>query len=263
MYEQLENGLYIPSLDANLQQKMTDMVESPMMQFLTLSTLNAWALDEENWATAWNLPAYTRLALTQDLAMSGITLIQNTANASQSKGWAVTSMMARGVSIARLSFFSLACGSFSDTFSNYRMLLERQLVLRHLDANNRYDAFAKSYYAEIYQRAGKGLSDEQLRKGHSPEQIEEAKRMMALIRTKYFNGNPPHAPGHYWKLPRSEDLADEYADGADSESESARRKEILRVYDLGNRNVHPQLRDMLQPEETDMTYEILSNVVLN
>ena len=130
MYEQLDSGLYPPSLGADLHRKMEAMVESPMVQFLMINTFNAWVLDEEHWTTAWNFPAYTRLALIQNLAMSGITSIQTAANIPQSKGWAVTSMMARGVSIARLSFFSLACGSFSDAFSNYRMLLERELVLR-------------------------------------------------------------------------------------------------------------------------------------
>ena len=85
---------------------------------------------------------------------------------------------------------------------------------------------------------------------------------MALIRTEYFDDKPPNAPGHYWKPPRSEDLAAEYANVVGSQSESARRKVILRVYDLGNKNVHPQLKDMLQPEESDLAYEDLLNVVL-
>lgn len=262
MYEQLENSLYTPSLGAELHQKMEAMVASPMMQFLLISTVNAWVLDEENWTTAWNFPAYTRLALIQNLAMSGITSIQSAADIPQSKGWTVTSIMARGVCIARLSYFALACGSFSDAFSNYRMLLDRELVLKHLDANKQYDAFAKAFYAEIYHRAGKGLSDEQLRSGYSHDQIEQSKQTMALIRTKYFDGKAPNAPGHYWKRPRSEDLAAEYANVDAPQSESARREVILRVYDLGNQNVHPQLRDMLQPEESDLTYEDMLNIVL-
>ena len=194
--------------------------------------------------------------------MSGITSIQSDANIPQSKRQTVTNMMARGVSIARLSYFALACGSFSDAFSNYRMLLDRELVLKHLDATNQYDAFARAFYAEIYHRAGKGLSDEQLRSRFSHEQIEQSKQMMALIRTRYFDGRAPKAPGHYWKRPRSEDLAAEYANADASQSETARRKVILRVYDLGNQNVHPQLMDMLQPEESDLTYEDMLNLVL-
>jgi len=96
MYEQLESDLYAPTLGSDLHRNIGDMVESPMMQFLMASTLNAWTLDEENWMTAWHSPDYIRLALTQNLAMSGVSSIQKAANVSQSQGWAVTS---QGLSI--------------------------------------------------------------------------------------------------------------------------------------------------------------------
>ena len=259
--EQMD-GLYAPPLSMAQDQNIRGMVESPMMQFLMLSTLNAWALDEENWTTAWNLPVYTRLALIQDVTMCGITLIQNANNTSQSKGWAVTSMLARGVSLAKLTCFSLALGSFSDALSNYRMLLDRQMTLRYLDANDQYEDFAKAYYADSYHRAGKGLNDGELRQGYSREQIERSKQVMDLIRKRYFNNRAPRAPGHYWKPPSSEELAAEYAIGINSEPESVRSKEVLRVYELGNKNVHPQLKDMLQPEDSDIGYQDVTNLVL-
>lgn len=262
MYEQLESDLYAPTLGSDLHRNIGDMVESPMMQFLMASTLNAWTLDEENWMTAWHSPDYIRLALTQNLAMSGVSSIQKAANVSQSQGWAVTSMLARGVCIARLSYFALACGSLSDAVSNYRMLLERLLLLRYLDSNDHYDAFAKAFYAEIYRRASQGVSDQQLRNEYDQEQIDNCKHTMALIRAEYLDGKQPRAPGHYWRRPESNALATQYVNAGGPLSESAQGKMILRVYELGNQAVHPRLRDMAQPEDSDLSYEDMLSIVL-
>ncbi len=262
MYEQLESGLFAPPLGPDLHRKTGDMVKSPMMQFLMASALNAWALDEENWETAWHSPDYIRLALIQNLAMSGVTSIQSAANVSQSKGWAVTSMLARGVCIARVSYFALACGSLSDAVSNYRMLLERLLLLRYLDSNDHYDAFAKAFYAEIYQRASQGLSDQQLRTEYDQEQIEDGKHTMDSIRAEYFDVKQPKAPGHYWRRPESNELAAQYVSAGRPVSRSGQDKMILRAYKLGNQAVHPRLRDMVQPEDSDLSYEDMLNVVL-
>ena len=223
-----------------------------MMQFLTLSVFNAWTRNEGNYKTAWNSPVYAQLALVQDTAMQGIELIQKADHVSQSKGWAVTSMLARGVSLARLSCLSLALGSMSDAFSNYRMLLEREMTVKYLEANNQYEAFAKAFYAEIYHRASKGLNDKELRKGYTSSAAKESRRMMDLIRRKYFDGKAPQSPGHYWQRPKSQELVDEYAKGIASESDKARATEEMRIYDLGNQSVHPRLRDMLQPEDSDI-----------
>ena len=262
MYERLESGLYTPSMGPDPYWKMEEMVRSPMMQFLMASTLNAWVFDEDNWVTAWHSPDYIRLALIQNLAMSGVTLIQHAANVSQSKGWTVTSIIARSVCIARLSYFALACGGLSDAVSNYRMLLERHLLLRYLDSNDHYDAFAKFFYAEVYRRASQGVSDQQLRNEYDQEQIEDGKDTMALIRAEYFDGKQPKAPGHYWKRPESNELAAEYASLEGPLSASAQRKMILRAYELGNQSVHPRLRDMVQPEDSDLTHEDMLSVVL-
>ena len=229
-----------------MEEQAIGMVESPMMQYLMLNVFNSWALDEENWKTKWNSPIYAQLALISDLTMRGITLIQEDPHVSQSKGLTVTSMMARGVSLARLSCLSLGLGSLSDAFSNYRMILEREMTLKYLEANNQYEAFAQAFYAEVYHRAGKGLNDEDLRKGYSHDDLEKSKNMMKLIRTKYFDNKPPNAPGSYLKLPKFEKLVGE-----------TERKEAERAYDLGSRNVHPQLRDMIQSEESDISFEEL------
>ena len=37
---------------------------------------------------------------------------------------------------------------------------------------------------------------------------------------------------------------------------------MMRVYDLGNRSVHPQLMDMLQPEDSDISPEVLRGLIL-
>ena len=249
-YEQSQSGIYIPR-EQGMEEQLAGMVESPMMQYLMLNVFNSWALDEENWETVWHSPVYAKLAGISDLTMRGITAIQKDAHVSESKGWTVTSMMARGVSLARLSCISLALGSFSDAFSNFRMLLEREMTLKYLEANNQYEAFAQAFYADVYHRAGKGLNDGDLRKGYSHDDLEKSKNMMKLIRTKYFDNKPPKAPGSYWRLPRFDELVAE-----------TERKEAQRVYDLGSRNVHPQLRDMLQPEESDIAPEALMDLIV-
>ncbi len=261
-YEQLESGIYIPSLSNETDNQAREMVESPMMQFLMLNVFNAWARQEGNYKTAWHSPVYAQLALVQDTAMHGVKLIQEADYVPQSKGWAVTSLLARGVSLARLSCLALDMGSFSDAFANFRMLLEREMVLRYLEANNQYDAFAKASYAELYHRAGKGINDKELRKGYTSSAAKESRRMMELIRTEYFANDSPRAPGHYWRRPKSQELADEYAKGLSSRSGKARARAAIRAYKLGNRSVHPGIRDMLQPEDSDISAEDLRGLIL-
>ena len=218
-YEQTRSGIYLPR-DPKSDEQAVGMVESPMMQYLMLNVLNSWSFDEEHWKAAWNSPVYGQLALISDVTMQGITLIQRADHIAQSKGWAVTSMLARGISLARLSCISMACGSFSDAFSNYRMLLEREMTLKHIEAKNHFEAFAQAFYAEIYHRAGQGLNDGDLRKGYSQAELENSKAMMETIRKTYFDSKPPKTPGAYWRRPKFEDLIDKNIGRA-----------ALRVYD--------------------------------
>ena len=245
-----------------MEDQINEMVGSPMMQYLTLSVFNAWAVNEGNYRTAWDSPVYAQLAQVQETTMQGIDLVRKAYGVPQSKGWTVTSMLARGVSLARLSCLSLAMGSFSDALSNFRMLLEREMTLRYLEANDQYEAFSQAFYSELYHRAGKGINDGDLRKGYTKDELEASKNMMELIRREHFEGKAPNSPGHYWKPPYTQQLADEFAKGIDSESDKVVKKAALRVYDLGSRNVHPQLRDMLQPEESDISAEDLRILIL-
>ena len=171
-------------------------------------------------------------------------------------------MLARGVSLARLSCLSLDTGSFSDACSNFRMLLDREMTIRHLEAHNQYEDFAKAFYAEIYHRAGEGLNDTQLRKGYTSSDLEESKQIMELIRTKYFESKAPKKPGYYWKRPPTQQLADKCSKGIASGSDDATLKQTMRVYDLGNGSVHPRLRDMIQPEDSGISAEDLKSLIL-
>ena len=245
-----------------MEDPIKEMVESPMMQYLTFSVFNAWAVNEGNYRTAWNSPVYAQLAQVQEATMQGIDLIRKADGVPQSKGWTVTSMLARGVSLARLSCLSLAMGNFSDAFSNFRMLFEREMTLRYLEANNQYEAFAQAFYADAYHQAGKGLNDGDLRKSYTKDDLERSKNVMELIRRMHFENKAPKSPGHYWKLPHTQQLADEFAKGIASESDKVANKAAMRVYDLGSRNVHPRLMDMLQPEDSDISAEDLRNLIL-
>ena len=260
--KQLESGLYVPDLGLEVEDRIKEMVESPMIQYIMLNVFNAWAVNEGNHRTAWNSPVYAQLLVVQAKTMQGIDLINKSDDVPQSKGWAVTSMLARGVSLARLSCLALDMGSFSDAFSNYRMLLDREMTIRYLEARNQYEDFAKALYAGIYHRAGEGLNDKRLRKGLTPSALKDSKQTMALIRTEYFDNKAPKKPGHYWKPPHTQQLADEIAKGIASGSDDATQKQTMRVYDLGNGSVHPQLRDMIQPEESDISAEDLRSLIL-
>ena len=85
---------------------------------------------------------------------------------------------------------------------------------------------------------------------------------MELIRIKYFDSKAPKKPGHYWKRPPTQQLADEFSRGIASRSDDATLKQTMRVYDLGNGTVHPRLRDMIQPEDSDISAEDLRNLIL-
>ena len=260
--KQLESGLYVPGLGLGVESQIKEMIESPMIEYIMLNVFNAWAVNKENHKTAWHSPVYAQLLLVQATTMQGIDLIKKSDDVPQSKGWAVTSMLARGVSLARLSCLSLDMGSFSDACSNYRMLLDRDMTIRYLEAHNQYEDFAKAFYAGIYHRAGEGLNDKQLRKGLTPSNSKDSKQSMELIRRKYFDNKAPKKPGHYWKPPHTQHLADEIAKGVASGSDDAMQKQTMRAYDLGNGSVHPQLRDMIQPEESDISAEDLRNLIL-
>ena len=259
---QRDSGLYVPGLSPVAENLAREMAESPMMQYIMLSVFNAWAVNEGHHRTAWNSPVYAQLLLVQQMTMQGIDLIQQADGVPESKGWAVISMLARGISLARISCLSLDMGSSSDAWSNLRMLLERDLTIRYLEAHDQYENFAKAFYAEIYHRANEGLNHEQLRESYPLGELEESKRMMELIRKKYFDNRAPKKPGSYWKRPRTEQLASEFFEETAWGADDANRKNKIRVYDLGNKSVHPSLRDMIQPEESDLPPETVRGLIL-
>ena len=260
--KQSASGLDVPDLSLGVETQIKEMVESPMMQYLMLNVFNAWAVNEENYRTTWNSPVYAQLLLIQATTMQGIDLIQKADDVPKNKGLAVTSMLARGVTLARLSCLSLDTGSFSDACSNLRMLLDREMTIRYLEAHNQYEDFAKASYAETYHRAGEGINDKQLRKKFTPSDLEESKQMMELIRKEYFDNKPPKKPGTYWKRPTTQQLADQFAKEIASGPDEATHKHIMRVYDLGNGSVHPKLLDIIQPEESDISAEDLRSLIL-
>ena len=260
--DRLRSGLGSPNTMPGMGDNLRDMVESPMMRYLMLNVFNGWAVNEANFRTAWYSPVFNQLVLVQDLTMRGVTLIQRAEGVPLGKGWAVSSMLARGVSLARQSCLALAVGGFSDAFANYRMLFEREMVLRYLEANNQYEDFAKAFYATIYHMAGKGISDVQLRPLYHAKELENSKQIMAYIRNQFFDRQAPKGPGHYWNPPQTDQLAEAFAKGVIGESDGATRKQAVRAYDIGNKCVHPRLRDMLQPEESDISAEELTELIL-
>ena len=262
MHEQLESGLYAPVSRSEEESLAHELVYSPMMQYLMSNVFNAWVVDEENYKVAWHSPVYAQLALVQDLTMQGVTLIQRAKGVPQSEGWAVTSMLVRGISLARLSCLSLAIGSFSDAFANYRMLMDRGMVLSYLESHNQYKAYAQSFYANIYHQAGDLLNNGQLRQDYPPAVADESKRIMAYLRKTHFGGKAPHKPGHYWKPPHTDSLAEEYAKVIAMNLEGGTHTKVMRVYDLGNKSVHPRLMDMIQPESSDISAEDLRGFIL-
>ncbi len=132
-FEEMASGLYVPSLRTDVQARMEKVVRSPMMEYLIVATLNEWVWGEGNWETTWYLPVYSQLAMIQEVTIAGIDLIRECNDLPESKGWALTSMMVRGISLARISCLALATGSFSDTFSSFRMLLDRLITLKYLE----------------------------------------------------------------------------------------------------------------------------------
>ena len=222
------------------------------------ATLNEWAWGEGNWETTWELPIYSQLAMVQEVTNVGIDLIKQRNDLQQSKGWALTSIMARGISLARMSCLALATGSFSDTFSSYRMLLDRLITLRYLEQNDQYEEFAKFSYAELYYRINSRLNDGELRESYTSGEIEHYREWLALIRKEFFRGNHPRKPQHYWNPPYTEDLvATALADEG-----SLRKKQTSQVYELGNRSVHPWVRDLIQPEDSDISSQDLMGLIL-
>ena len=247
-----ESGMLIP--EGPVEEEAKGMVESQLMQYLMLSVLNPWARLGERWTGLWNRPEYGQLAAISAMTMRGIDVIKEVSNEPESKKWVVTSMMARGISLARLSCIAMATGSFSDTLSNYRMLLERELTLKHIGNNNEYENFHKSHFAELYQRANKGLNSKNLRKTYPKREEENSKRTMTLIRKEHFNNKPPKSPENYWKRPKIEDMV--------KEDEKDLEEMIRRLYDLGSQSVHPRARDMIQPEESDIPPEVIIPLIV-
>ena len=257
-YEELDSGLFVPPLQNDMQARMERMVRSPMMEYLVGATFNEWAWGEGNWETTWGMPIYSQLAMVQEVTNAGIDLIGQRNDLQQSKGWALTSMMARGISLARMSCLALATGSFSDTFAIYRMLLDRLITLKYLEENDQYDEFAKFSYADLYHRINSRLNDGELRESYTSREIEHYREWMALIRKEFFRDSHPRKPQHYWKPPYTQDLvATALADEG-----GLRKKQGSQVYELGNRSVHPWVRDLIQPEDSDISSQDLMGLTL-
>ena len=194
----------------------------------------------------------------QEVTTTGIDLIVQCNDLQQSKGWALTSMMARGINLARMSCLGLATGSFSDTFSSFRMLLDRLITLKYLEDNSQYEEFAKFSYADLYHQINSRLNDGEPRESYTSGEIKHYREMMALIRKKFFQDSPPRKPQSYWKPPYTAGLvASALADDG-----GLQQKQTLPVYELGNRSVHPWVRDLIQPEDSDITSQDLMRLIL-
>ena len=256
-FEEMASGLYVPPLPTAVESRMERMVRSPMMEYLMVSTLNEWAWGEGNWETTWYLPIYSQLAMIQVVTIAGIDLIKQCNDLPESKGLALISMMARGISLAQISCLALATGSFSDTFSNFRMLLDRLITLKYLESNDQYEEFAQFSYAGLYHQINSRLNDSELRENYTSDEIKYYKDMMALIREKFFQNRPPRKAQHYWKPPYTADLvASALAD------DDLQKKQTAQIYALGNRSVHPWVRDLIQPEDSDITPQTLMGLIL-
>ena len=257
-FEKLQSGLYAPPLHTEVHTRMERLASSPMMQYMMMSTFSEWALVEGNSEALWNLPTYTQLAMIQEVTMAGIGLILQRNELLESKGWALTSMMARGIHIARMSCLALATGSFSDAFSSYRMLLDRLITLKYLENNDQYEAFAKFSYAGLYHQINSRLDDGDLRESYTSGETKQYKEMMALIRKKFFQDSPPRKPQHYWKPPYTNDLVS----SALENDGGLQQKQTSQVYELGNKSVHPWVRDLIQPEDSDITPQDVMGLIL-
>ena len=196
-YGELDNGLYVPPLRTDKQSQMVRMVSSPMMQYLTMATFSEWAWGEGNWETTWNLPVYSQLAMIQKVTMTGIDLIKQCNDLQRSKGWALTSMLARSINLARMSCLALGTGSFSDTFSSYRMLLDRLITLKYLEANDQYEEFEKFSYADLYQRINSRLNDDELRESYTSSEIKQYREMMTQMEVKMTETT---TCAHHWVI---------------------------------------------------------------
>lgn len=257
-FEKLQSGLYVPPLSTEVDARIERLVTSPMIQYMTMGTFSEWALAESDSEALWNLPIYAQLAMIQEVTMAGIGLIQQRNDLPESKGWALTSMMARGIRIARMSCLALATGSFSDAFSSYRMLLDRLITLKYLENNDQYEVFAQFSYADLYHGLNSRLNDGDLRESYTSDEIKQYKEMMALIRKRFFQDSHPRKPQHYWKPPQTKDLV---ASALENDG-GLQQKQTSQVYELGNRSVHPWIRDLIQPEDSDLTPQDIMGLIL-
>ena len=248
-YFKLNSGLYVPP-PAELDARSRRMAFSPMMQLIARATvLNEWVMDEDNSAALWNSPVCGLLEAVEAITAAGIGLMQLHPELPESKSWALATMMGRGIHLARLASISLAMGSFSDSCAIFRMLQDRLITIRHLDSNDQYEAFANYSWAKVYHLLLDRLNDAELRGSWTLQEIEHFKGLMTVIRKEHFQNKAPHRPQHYWKPLSTKELIESMWTNRDS----LYRKKELHLYELGNRSVHPWIKDLLQPEETDMS----------
>ena len=81
---------------------------------------------------------------------------------------------------------------------------------------------------------------------------------MALIRKKFFQDSHPRKPQHYWKPPYTKNLV---ASALENDG-GLQQKQTSQVYELGNRSVHPWIRDLIQPEDNDITPQDFMGLIL-
>lgn len=81
---------------------------------------------------------------------------------------------------------------------------------------------------------------------------------MALIRGKFFQNSPPRKAQHYWKPPYTADLVA----SALADDDDLQKKQTAQIYELGNKSVHPWVRDLIQPEESDITPQTIMGLIL-
>ena len=242
--EQRESGLIIPRPSSDL----------PFFRFILNNMTTEWGM--ENFETVWNSPIYDDIESIRDVTMNGVDIQKANGFGDTAKGITVSMMMVRGLKLANMSCWAVATGSPLDVLACYRMLCDRALTLQYLDKTDQYEAWEKRYWAEAYFWLGEALSIPMWRKQATPQEVQSFKDRQVDIREKHFNGELPMKPkmvnDPYWTPPRPEVLARTFSFhplGLPEPENSEVPKMMRRLYELGNKSVHPMMGDMMQTED--------------
>lgn len=242
--EHRESGLVIPR----------DSSDLPFFRFIFNNMTTDWGM--ENFETVWNSPIYDDIEGIRDVTMKGVDIQKATGFGNTAKGITISMMMVRGLKLANLCCWAAATGSPLDVLACYRMLCDRALTLQYLDKNDQYEAWEKRYWAEAYFWLEEALSIPMWRKQASLQDIQSFKDRQAEIKEKHFKGELPMKPkmvnDPYWTPPKPEVLAATFSlnplwlrEPENSELPKAMR----RLYELGNKSIHPMMGDMMQTED--------------